>query len=587
MTIQQIDPNLIDPNPYQPRQSMDGEQLQRLADDIRERGLLQPPAARPHPDQPERYQLAFGHRRHAAWKIAFPGQPISVEITDLTNRQMFEYSIVENDDRQDLTSIERARGLQTYIQEFKVTQADAGKLFGLASQGAVSNLLRLLQLPEQAQALVNSGDVPERLARQLVPLAKIAPDKVGHIAHAIAKADIAEKEDMAEKEMLDVLSRHCTRLDWPHLWPAEWKSTVAAAPSCRDCIARIHNRYGDHCGDQSCYAVKVSEWTDRELERISAKTGIPIRTPDETVHVLDIHYDQQAKVKAWVKSKAQRPNSLRLVPNDDKHDSGFYHTTILGSPNVLLASTVKSILDRKTDEIRQEKIGAETNSEKSKREAAEAREREKRRDARSAQRKAQSDICWLIFHTAKLIEPQMTIDGGVLDYAAHLCYRFTNNPTSTWNEYVQATCEFKGKESYWDKLYDIDNLGKITSSPPDEKKRRYILIREFAGGISGYNPETQFDWKRACEAVKDVSAKFRLTLPNDWDKPPIHHTSANCWVCGRFTSMDHITKIDEASGWQIAPDGTVTCSDECRQDAASSITKAEPPQRKTKRGAKK
>jgi len=608
MTIQLTDPNLIDPNPYQPatRLTFTPVQLADL-DTIRDVGLLQPPRARPIADG--RFQIIYGWRRRCAWILYRPGELMPLDVVEATDVQLFEQAAIENAARQDLSAIEKAGIVQRAINEFGMTQLQAGRLVSLASQGAVSNILRLLQLPQPAQDLVNSGDIPERLARQLVPIVKIAPDKVGHIAHAIAKAADADKEDVTDNELRDVLRKSGIRLETSNSWPLDWKPQVAARlsaasdeqtipPACNGCPVHVVVGRISYCGRKSCYAAKMAEWTDRELKRVSDRTGIPIwdKIAGETVHVLAIGYADEARVRTWVNSKTKRPDSLWLVPNDDKRNDFYYHANILGSPNVLLASTVKSILDHKADEIRQEKIGSETESEKAKREAAEEREREKRRDARSAQRKAQSDICWLVFNTAKELEPQMTITGGVLDYAIGLCERFTNYPSSTWNEYIAAFDEFKGKHPYWRAAEVRD---KLTSSPSDEEKRRYILIRELANEISGYNPETQFDWKRACNAVKVISAKFRLDLPDDWDKPPIHHTSANCWICGRFTSMDHITKIDEAAGWQTAPDGTVTCSDECRKQVAVVETRpaqsprprvtASPqaPQRKTKRGGKK
>ncbi len=607
MTIQLTDPNLIDPNPYQPATRLTFTSVE-LADlnTIRDIGLLQPPRARPSADG--RFQIIFGWRRRCAWAYFRPGELMPLDIVEATDMQLFEQAAIENGQRQDLSAIEKAGIVQRAINEFGMTQLQAGRLVGLASQGAVSNLLRLLQLPEPARDLIHKGDVPERIARELVPLAKIAPDKVIHIAQVIAKAADADKEDVAENELRDVLRKSGIQLETRDSWPLDWKPQVATKlsadsdeqtipPACNGCPVHVVVGRISYCGRKSCYAAKMAEWTDRELKRVSAKTGIPIwdKITGKTVHILEIGYANEAQVRTWVQSKTKRPDSLFLAPNDDKRNDFYYHANILGSPNVLLASTVKSILDHKADQIRQEKIGSETESEKAKREAAEAREREKRRDARSAQRKAQSDICWLVFNTAKQLEPQMTITGGVLDYALRLCERFTNYPSSTWNEYIAAMDELKGKHQYWNAYEGRD---KITSHPPDEKKRRYILIRQLANDISGYNPETQFDWKRACNLVKLIAAQFGLTLPADWDKPPIHKTSANCWVCGRFTSMDHITKIDEAAGWRTAQDGTVTCSYQCRNDAIVVETHpaqsprlrvtASPkaPQRKTKRGGK-
>jgi hypothetical protein len=57
-------------------------------------------------------------------------------------------------------------------------------------------------------------------------------------------------------------------------------------------------------------------------------------------------------------------------------------------------------------------------------------------------------------------------------------------------------------------------------------------------------------------------------------EPPVHQTDSNCWVCGRFTANDHITKIDEGEGWQTAIDGAVTCSNACRAKKPGKAAKA-------------
>lgn len=88
-----IEQSLIDPNPYQPRQDMDPVALNRLAEDLKLNGLLQPPAVRPV--MGGRYQLIFGHRRAAAWRIAYGDRPLPCDVRDMDDRQMFAAAIVE------------------------------------------------------------------------------------------------------------------------------------------------------------------------------------------------------------------------------------------------------------------------------------------------------------------------------------------------------------------------------------------------------------------------------------------------------------------------------------------------------------
>ncbi len=169
--IQSIDPAFIDPNPYQSR-AITPDSVQDLVADLKLNGLQQRPRARVSPllsgeGSGVRYQLAFGHRRLAAWQIAFPGQPIEVDVADLSDRQLFDDMIAENAQRDDINAIEKARSIAAYIAAFGVTQAEAGQRFNLKTQAGVSNLLSLLKLPAEIQDLVAAGTLPERLARRL------------------------------------------------------------------------------------------------------------------------------------------------------------------------------------------------------------------------------------------------------------------------------------------------------------------------------------------------------------------------------------------------------------------------------------
>src|SRR3972149_178579 len=104
MTIQPIDPKLIDPNPYQPmtRRTFKPADLADL-DSIGDKtiGLIQIPIVRPHPDQPGRHQRATGPRRQAAWQLYRPGEAMPNDVRPLTDRQMYEWMAIENAARLD------------------------------------------------------------------------------------------------------------------------------------------------------------------------------------------------------------------------------------------------------------------------------------------------------------------------------------------------------------------------------------------------------------------------------------------------------------------------------------------------------
>jgi len=558
MTIQLVDPNLIDPNPYQPptRLTFTPNQLADL-ESVKALGCLQTPRARPLAGG--RFQIVYGWRRRCAWLLYRPGEPMPLDVVDATDEQLFDQAAIENGQRADLSAIEKAVIVQHAIADFNKTQLAAGQLVGLSSQGAVSNLLRLLKLPEAVRDLVRTGDLPERLARQLVPLTTFPVEKqLERIAHAIAKAPASEREKIAENEISALIRQYCKRLHFDG-WAKEWNPGSAALidgnseilPACSACPLYIIIHDGAHCGRPACYDAKQHAWTQRELERLSQKLGIPIAGDGDKAVKLVIDYNNDDRAKELLRSKS-RAELFRLMPNDDGKRN-YYHEQVLGSNAVVLAAFDQKLLDRKAAQPVPPKTADETPAKKAVREAAEERERDKRRSEKAALRKAKADIFWLISHTAEAVAPMMLISGGILEFAQDVIdHRFY----SQFNDWPEM------------KVHTNDLERKVTEAKGEPRElllRRQIVVSEANRELNAFRPEKQFSWPRALGKVEHLIAKtFKLPLPAGWDQPPIHHTPVNCWTCGTFTSMDHITKIDEAAGWQTAADGRVTCSDKCR-----------------------
>lgn len=276
-----IEQYLIDPNPYQPRLDMEPVALHRLAEDIKTNGLLQAPAVRPV--MGGRYQLIFGHRRAAAWKIAHGDTaPLPCEIRDMDDRQMFAAAIVENDDRESLNAIERAKALQLYMTKFDSTQAAAAQLFGLKDQASVSNLLRLLRLPAGVQAHVATGDLPERYAREMIPLATLVPEKkLIELADRISTAQTpADASAYLESGLVDLLNKYAPRLNThPQVFTLDWNPGVSAdvggtpmqLPKCEGCKYLTKRRYTDYCLRPACYTAKAELFSQQQASNVAAK----------------------------------------------------------------------------------------------------------------------------------------------------------------------------------------------------------------------------------------------------------------------------------------------------------------------------
>jgi ParB/RepB/Spo0J family partition protein len=161
----------IEDNPYQMRTVYDESMLDALATSIQEVGLLQIPVAR---KVGKKFQLAFGHRRKRAFEklyqtewAAIVSHTMPLIVLDLTDREMFEISLAENLKREDLSPIEKATAIRTYMDKFGATSAQAAKLFGIP-ESTIRGTVRLLKLPEEAQQKVRSGQMSQHQARKLL-----------------------------------------------------------------------------------------------------------------------------------------------------------------------------------------------------------------------------------------------------------------------------------------------------------------------------------------------------------------------------------------------------------------------------------
>lgn len=173
--------DVIGPNPDQPRRRFEPEDLEELAASIRERGVIQPLVVRPDPERPGRYQIVAGERR---WRAAQAARlhELPVVIREIDDRTMLELAIIENIQRTDLTPTEEAEGYQRLIESFGYTQEALSRIVG-KSRSHLANTLRLLALPPEVRALLDSGKLTAGHARALLT----APDPVGLAREAVAR----------------------------------------------------------------------------------------------------------------------------------------------------------------------------------------------------------------------------------------------------------------------------------------------------------------------------------------------------------------------------------------------------------------
>ena len=178
----EVDIDLIEPNPEQPRTHFDDAKLEELAQSIRANGLVQPLLLRRAPGG--RYQLVAGERR---WRAAQRAglHKVSSVIREIPNEKLLPLALIENIQRQELNPIEEAMAYQKLIQEFGLTQDEVARQVG-KDRSSIANYLRLLKLPAEIRKMLEEGQLTMGHARALLALeADAAQLKLAHdiLAH--------------------------------------------------------------------------------------------------------------------------------------------------------------------------------------------------------------------------------------------------------------------------------------------------------------------------------------------------------------------------------------------------------------------
>jgi ParB family chromosome partitioning protein len=156
----------LHPNPFQPRKSFAAEDLQDLANSIREKGVLQPILVRPTARGPEIFEIVAGERRWRAAQLA-KLHDVPVIVRELSDAESLELAIIENIQRADLNAMEEAAAYHELMQAFAYTQEKLSDVLG-KSRSHVANTVRLLKLPEPVQRFIREGKLTAGHARTLI-----------------------------------------------------------------------------------------------------------------------------------------------------------------------------------------------------------------------------------------------------------------------------------------------------------------------------------------------------------------------------------------------------------------------------------
>lgn len=178
-------------NPDQPRKSFDETQLSELSDSIKQNGVLQPILVRKKGDM---YEIVAGERRYQASKLAGLKE-IPAIVRDVDDAEVFQLALIENLQRSDLTPIEEARGYRQLLDTKGLTQEGLAKILS-KSRSAIANTLRLMDLPQEVQDMMEEGQITAGHARAILAV----PTEEGRIK--LAQKVVAENLTVRQTENL-------------------------------------------------------------------------------------------------------------------------------------------------------------------------------------------------------------------------------------------------------------------------------------------------------------------------------------------------------------------------------------------------
>lgn len=246
----------LEANPFQPRKTFDQVALSELADSLKETGLIQPIVVRKHG---AKYQIVAGERRFRAARSAELTQ-VPVIVKSLSDNAMMALSIIENLQREDLNPIEEAQGINAYMKQLTLTQAQAAEKLG-KSRAAIANTLRLLNLPAQVQQLIIEGQLSMGHARALLGL--------DAQSDMLLLADKAIKQQLSVRQIEDIV-RHTA---------SSKQKTNAKKPSNSIYIQAIEQQLEDKFSTKISLSKKKLEINfanEDELNRILDLLGVDL-----------------------------------------------------------------------------------------------------------------------------------------------------------------------------------------------------------------------------------------------------------------------------------------------------------------------
>lgn len=256
-TVREIDIDQIVPNRYQPRKNFDADALASLASSLQRNGLIQPITVQKEADG--KFELIAGERRWRAAQMAgFSSIPAMVK--KVQEREMMEWALLENIQREDLNPIEKAQAYSRLMSEFSLTQEGIAERIGI-DRSSVANFLRLLQLPKALWKEIAEGHITMGHAKVLLS-SDIKGDLVRLAGEIKAKGlSVRQLETLVQKKKGTPSPKH-------------FRAEASSAPECLEIEDRLRRSLGTkvrlmqqgHKGE-----IRIAYYSLEDLERILEK----------------------------------------------------------------------------------------------------------------------------------------------------------------------------------------------------------------------------------------------------------------------------------------------------------------------------
>lgn len=252
----------IEPNPHNPRKSFDPEKLERLAESIKEHGIIQALVVTPLPAEPgefPRYRLICGERRlRAAKALGLATVPADIQDTNMLPSYEAERMLIENLQREDLDPVEEARAFQTLLKEHGHTQEALGAKLGV-SQSHIANRLRLLRLPDEVKDDISRGILSAGHSHALLKLEK-APAVMKKAAEVMAEEQVpvARAADKV-KEIIATEGRPLFTSDY-------YNKPEFKLDGCEKCEFRVMGNRSIYADNEKPYCIKPSCWDKKQQD---------------------------------------------------------------------------------------------------------------------------------------------------------------------------------------------------------------------------------------------------------------------------------------------------------------------------------